>query len=195
VSGVEAHQHCVVVHSHGSDQQIKAGHEAFSQALWATKALHTLRGVHRHQQSLDLLQFFVTDRLACLLLQSRPDLLVRDPAAVLRDQGDQCVGELGPGNHWEGWARPIVQRTGRLIGSPESPVAGCPLQNAAMKPIKPTGPESTAAMVANIGRELAEPKLTGLALAHLLVCSRELLHNLLIDTARRPRRIEPAKQS
>jgi hypothetical protein len=27
-------------------------------------------------------------------------------------------------------------------------------------------------------------------MAHLLICSRELLQNLLIDTARRPQRIE-----
>jgi len=61
-------------------------------------------------------------------------------------------------------------------------------------------------MVGNIGRELveiegamhrcrggavAEPKLTGSWMAHLLICSKELLHNLLIDTAPRPRRIEP----
>ena len=60
-------------------------------------------------------------------------------------------------------------------------------------------------MVLNIGRELAEnraalaecrgdlvaePGITAAALAHLLLCSRELLQNLLIDTARRPRRIE-----
>jgi len=59
-------------------------------------------------------------------------------------------------------------------------------------------------MVRNIGRELvdieqamgrcrgdlvAEPKLTGTWMAHLLICSQELLHNLLIDTARRPPRI------
>lgn len=72
----------------------------------------------------------------------------------------------------------------------------------------PTGPmarESTAAMALNIGREVAviraaladsrgelvaEPRLNGVALAHLLLCSRELLQNLLIDTARRPQRIE-----
>ena len=56
----------------------------------------------------------------------------------------------------------------------------------------------------NIGRELAEieqamkrcrgdlvaePKLTGTWMAHLLISSRELLHNLLIDTAKRPQRI------
>jgi hypothetical protein len=65
--------------------------------------------------------------------------------------------------------------------------------------------ESTEAMVRNIGRELtelraaladsrgdqvAEPRITAAAMAHLLLCSRELLMNLLIDTARRPRRIE-----
>jgi len=59
-------------------------------------------------------------------------------------------------------------------------------------------------MVANISRELAEieqalercrgdqeaePRLTGTWMAHLLICSRELLHNLLIDHARRPGRI------
>jgi hypothetical protein len=62
--------------------------------------------------------------------------------------------------------------------------------------------ESTAQMAANIGRELrelraaladcrgdavAEPKVTAALLAHLLVSSAELLQNLLIDTARRPR--------
>ena len=65
--------------------------------------------------------------------------------------------------------------------------------------------ESTEAMVRNIGRELgeiaraidlyrcealAEPKLTGTWMAHLLLCSKELLHNLLIDTAPIPRRIK-----
>jgi hypothetical protein len=65
--------------------------------------------------------------------------------------------------------------------------------------------ETTAVMAANIGRELrelrsalansrgdlvAEPRITAAALAHLLLCSRQLLQNLLIDTARRPRRIE-----
>jgi hypothetical protein len=59
-------------------------------------------------------------------------------------------------------------------------------------------------MVRNIGRELAEieraidrcrgdritePKLTGTWMAHLLISSRELLHNLLIDTAKKPLRI------
>jgi hypothetical protein len=56
-------------------------------------------------------------------------------------------------------------------------------------------------MAANIGRELrmlraaladcrgdrvAEPKVTAALLAHLLVSTRELLQNLLIDTAHRP---------
>jgi hypothetical protein len=56
-------------------------------------------------------------------------------------------------------------------------------------------------MVRNIGRELAEieraidrcrgdriaePKLTGTWMAHLLISRRELLHNLLIDTTKRP---------
>jgi len=62
--------------------------------------------------------------------------------------------------------------------------------------------ESTEAMVRNIGRELAEieqaighcrgdrvaePRLTGTWMAHLLISSNELLINLLIDTARWPR--------
>ena len=78
------------------------------------------------------------------------------------------------------------------------------MQNAPMEPAKPARRESTAEMAANIGRELreiraalahcrgdlvAEPRITASALAHLLLCSRELLQNLLIDTARRPRRI------
>ena len=64
--------------------------------------------------------------------------------------------------------------------------------------------ESTAAMTANISRELcelqaaladcrgdrvAEPRVTAALLLYLLVSSRELLQNLLIDMARRPRRI------
>jgi hypothetical protein len=37
---------------------------------------------------------------------------------------------------------------------------------------------------------VAEPRITAVALAHLLLCSRELQQNLLIDTASRPKRIE-----
>ena len=73
------------------------------------------------------------------------------------------------------------------------------------KPPRSSPRESTEAMVRNIGRELgelraalarshgdrvAEPRITAAALAHLLLCSKELLQNLLIDTARLPRRIE-----
>ncbi len=69
--------------------------------------------------------------------------------------------------------------------------------------------ESTAQMAANIGREagellaaladcrgfrLAEPKVMAALLAHLLVSSRELLQNLLIDTARRPRLLMAAAE-
>ena len=72
-------------------------------------------------------------------------------------------------------------------------------------PPLPTPRETTEAMVRNIGRELAEiqqaisgcrgdheaePRLTGTWMAHLLISSKELLHNLLIDTARKPQRIE-----
>ena len=71
-------------------------------------------------------------------------------------------------------------------------------------PPQPTLRESTEAMVRNIDRELAEieqairqcrgdliaePKLTGTWIAHLLISSTELLHNLLIDTAKRPHRL------
>ncbi len=90
-----------------------------------------------------------------------------------------------------------------MISGIERPLA--PLQNAPMEPTRPLGRESTAVMAANIGRELreiraalahsrgdlvAEPRINSAALAHLLLCSRELLQNLLIDTASRPRRIE-----
>ena len=72
------------------------------------------------------------------------------------------------------------------------------------KPPVPTPRETTEAMVRNIGRELveieqaigrcrgdlvAEPRLTGTWMAHLLISSRELLQNLMIDTARRPQRL------
>jgi hypothetical protein len=50
--------------------------------------------------------------------------------------------------------------------------------------------EIRASLANSRGDLLAEPKLNGVALAHLLLCSRELLQNLLIDTAKRPERIE-----
>jgi len=68
-------------------------------------------------------------------------------------------------------------------------------------PLRPSPRETTEAMVRNIARELgeieqaisrcrgdrvAEPRLTGTWLAHLLISSRELLQNLLIESARRP---------
>lgn len=37
---------------------------------------------------------------------------------------------------------------------------------------------------------MLELRLTAAALVHLLLCSRELLQNLLIDTTSRPKRIE-----
>jgi hypothetical protein len=73
-------------------------------------------------------------------------------------------------------------------------------------PPRPSPRESTEAMVRNIARELAEieqamgrcrgdavaePRLTGSWMAHLLISSKELLHNLLIDTTKRPERISP----
>ena len=90
-----------------------------------------------------------------------------------------------------------------MISGIERPLA--PLQNAPMEPTRPLRRESTAEMAGNIGRELreiraalahsrgnlvAEPRITAVALAHLLLCSRELQQNLLIDTASRPKRIE-----
>jgi hypothetical protein len=74
------------------------------------------------------------------------------------------------------------------------------------KPLPSTPRESTEAMVRTIGHELAEieraigycqgdgvaePRLTGTWMAHLLISSKALLHNLLIDTAKGPQRIEP----
>ena len=71
-------------------------------------------------------------------------------------------------------------------------------------PPRPTPRERTEAMVRNIGRELAEieqaigrcrgdavaePELTGTWMAHLLISSNALLHNLLIESARRPQGI------
>ena len=68
-------------------------------------------------------------------------------------------------------------------------------------PLRPSPRESTEMMVRNIARELAEieqaishcrgdriaePRLTGTWLAHLLISSTELLNNLLIESARRP---------
>ena len=78
------------------------------------------------------------------------------------------------------------------------------------KPHRSTPRESTKEMVRNIGRELAEieqarrhchrnglaePRITGIWLAHLLICSSELLQNLLINTARRPRLLVAAPES
>ncbi len=69
--------------------------------------------------------------------------------------------------------------------------------------------ESTAEMTANIGRELlelkaalaacrgdleAEPRVSAALMVHLLVSSRELLQNLLIDNACRLRRLGPEGQ-
>lgn len=71
-------------------------------------------------------------------------------------------------------------------------------------PPRPTPRESTEALVRHIGLELAEieqamgrcrgdhvaePKLTGTWMPHLLISSKQLLQNLLIDTAKRPQRV------
>ena len=77
------------------------------------------------------------------------------------------------------------------------------------KPHRPIPRETTEAMVRNIGLELAEihqvmdrfrgdrvaePRLTGTWMAHLLISSKELLQNLLIDTAWRPRLLVAAPE-
>lgn len=69
--------------------------------------------------------------------------------------------------------------------------------------------ETTEAMVRNIGREVRElraaladcrgdlveePKVTAAFMAHLLISSKELVQNLLIDTARRPRSLVAAPE-
>jgi hypothetical protein len=74
------------------------------------------------------------------------------------------------------------------------------------RPPRPSPRETTEAMVRHIGCELAEieqalrrcrgdrqaeAQLTGTWLAHLLISGAALLHNLLIDTAQKPRRITP----
>jgi hypothetical protein len=49
--------------------------------------------------------------------------------------------------------------------------------------------ELRAALAASRSDRVTEPRVTAALLAHLVVSSRELLQNLLIDMARRPRRI------
>lgn len=76
-------------------------------------------------------------------------------------------------------------------------------------PPRPSPRETTLEMVRNIDREVrelrvslancrgdlvAEPKVTAALLTHLLVSSPELLRNLLIDTARRPRSLVAAHE-
>ena len=50
--------------------------------------------------------------------------------------------------------------------------------------------EIRQAMERSRGDAVAEATLTGCWMAHLLICSQAMAHNLLIDTARRPQRIE-----
>ena len=72
------------------------------------------------------------------------------------------------------------------------------------RPPRPSPRESTESMVRHISGELAEieqamgrcrgdgeaeARLTGSWMVHLLVSGAALLHNLLIDTARRPQRL------
>lgn len=49
--------------------------------------------------------------------------------------------------------------------------------------------ELRACLAACRGDRLAEPRVTAALLSHLLLSSRALLHNLLIDTASRPQRL------
>ncbi len=75
---------------------------------------------------------------------------------------------------------------------------------------RPSPRESTEAIVRHIVRELAdiqeairrchgdaeaEARLTGAWMAHLLISCGALLHNLVIDTATRPRRLSPPGQA
>jgi hypothetical protein len=62
-------------------------------------AFHTLGGTQLHHLALDLPQLLIADRFHRLVLQGGADLVVRDPAAVLRDQGDQVVDEVGEDGH------------------------------------------------------------------------------------------------
>ena len=57
---------------------------------------------HRHHLVFGFLHQRVAERFSHLLLQRRLDLAIADPAAVLRDQGDQGVGEVGAEGHWGG---------------------------------------------------------------------------------------------
>lgn len=68
----------------------------------SARALHTLGGTQGHHLALELLQVLIADGLSCLVLQGCADLVVRDPAAVLRDQGDQVVDEVGEVGHRSG---------------------------------------------------------------------------------------------
>jgi hypothetical protein len=99
----------------------------------ATRTLHPLGRPHRHHQGLDLLERVVADRFTGLLLQGRPDLIIGDPAAVLRDQGDQGIGEVGEDRHqselWEGgaqvgrtwdWTSTLVWMVSRCLGGHET---------------------------------------------------------------------------
>ena len=112
----------------------------------------------------------------------------------------------GLGACWIGWvaAPPWKQRLGLPQTRVNSGADG--LQSGGMERCRLglMQRESTAEMAANIDRELrelgsvlarcrgdrvAEPKVTAALLAHLLISSRELLQNLLIDTAQRPVRL------
>jgi hypothetical protein len=65
-------------------------------------AFHTLRGPQGHHLALGLLQYLIADGLSRLTLQGYADLVVRDPAAVLRNQSDQVVDEVGEVGHRSG---------------------------------------------------------------------------------------------
>jgi len=85
--------------------------------------------------------------------------------------------------------------------STTAPLTRCSRMELMQTPSRPTPRETTEAMARNIARELteieqamarcrgdavAEARLTGTWMAHPLISSRELLQNLLIDTARSP---------
>jgi hypothetical protein len=63
------------------------------------------------------------------------------------------------------------------------------LERGGFHPKSEDGPEIEQAIGRCRGDRVAEPRLTGTWIAHLLISSKELLHNLLIDTVRRPQRL------
>ena len=111
----------------------------------------------------------------CLLLEGDVTVTPDDGEPVRFGAGDLVVFDAGLRCTWDvppgAQALPLWLSVAARVE---------PMQT----PPRPTPRETTGAMVRNIGQEL-----TGSWMAHLLICSKELLHNLLIDTVRPPQRI------